>query len=130
MLESTFMATHSSFFAIIGVIDQFAEPRDAFGGVLGLFGAIRWLKAALTGRPSGTGSFNHHEFQEFISGKPVQRPTQKTSKKPLILFLLVVVGIPYAVTKLMKVLQERAVANGGASFRDSCHRSILRLLHS
>ena len=45
MLESTFMAAHSSFFAMIGVIDQFAKLRDAFGWVLGLFGVIRWLKA-------------------------------------------------------------------------------------
>jgi peroxin-13 len=84
------------------------------GGILSLFGAIRWLKATLAGRPTETGGFNHYEFREFINGKPVQRPTQKASKKLLILFLLVVVGIPYAVTKLMKVLQERAVASGGA----------------
>ena len=44
----------------------------------------------------------------------MQRPTQKASKKPLILFLLVVVSIPYALTKLMKVIQERAEANGSA----------------
>ena len=114
MLESTFMATHSSFFAMIGVMDQFSKLRDALGGILSLFGTIRWLKATLAGRPSGTGGFNHHEFRKFINGKPVQRPTQKASKKPLILFLLVVLGIPYAVTKLMKVIQEHAEANGSA----------------
>ena len=31
MLESTFMATHSSFFAMVGVIDQFGQLRNALG---------------------------------------------------------------------------------------------------
>ncbi|KIK02772.1 hypothetical protein K443DRAFT_121794 [Laccaria amethystina LaAM-08-1] len=88
MLESTFMATQSSFFAMITVCKA---ARRAW-----------WLKATLAGRPTETGGFNHYEFREFINGKPVQRPTQKASKKLLILFLLVV------------VLQERAVASGGA----------------
>lgn len=41
----------------------------------------------------------------------------KASKKPLIVFLLAIFGIPYAMTKLVRLLQERAqaqaMANGG-----------------
>src|ERR1700731_1013341 len=44
MLESTFFATHSSFFAVVGVVDQFGQLRDALAGVLGLFGLVRWLR--------------------------------------------------------------------------------------
>jgi len=52
MLESTFMATHSSFFAMVGVIEQFGQLRNALGSVLGLFGLLRWMKELISGRPS------------------------------------------------------------------------------
>ena len=108
MLESTFMATHSSFFAMVGVADQFAQLRNALGSVLGLFGLLRWLKETITGRPS-----MNNEFRDFVNGRPVQGPSRgppapKPSKKPIIMFLLAVFGIPYAMTKLIRVLQERA----------------------
>lgn len=111
MLESTFMATHSSFFAMVGVIDQFGQLRNALGSVLGLFGLVRWMKELLTGRSSNSAASMRGEFREFINGRPVQGPTgppaPKASKKPLIIFLLAVLGIPYAMHKLVKVLAER-----------------------
>lgn len=120
MLESTFMATHSSFFAMVGVIDQFGQLRNALGSVLGLFGLLRWMKDTLTGRssPSLNNGINHHDFREFINGRPVQGPLPgpqhtKPSKKPLIIFLLAIFGIPYAMHKLVKILSERARAQNG-----------------
>jgi len=74
----------------------------------------------MQGRPT-SGNLNH-EFREFINGRPIQSPnpgppTPKPSKKPLIIFLLAIFGIPYAMTKLVQILSERAraqaVANGG-----------------
>lgn len=122
MLESTFMATHSSFFAMVGVIEQLGHLRNVLGSVLGLFGLVRWMRDLLTGTRSGT---MHHEFREFINGKAVQGPLgpppQRPSKKPLIIFLLAIFGVPYAMSKLVKVLNERAIregavdANGGRS---------------
>ena len=120
MLESTFMATHSSFFAMVGVIDQFGQLRNALGSVLGLFGLLRWLKESITGRPAAGGLNN--EFRDFVNGRPIQGPQgppgPKASKKPLIIFLLAIFGVPYAMVKLIRVLQERAqaqaAANGGA----------------
>jgi peroxin-13 len=112
MLESTFMATHSSFFAMVGVVDQFGQLRNALGSVLGLFGLVRWMKDMLTGRShSQTGM--QGEFREFINGQPVQGPRSgppapKPSKKPLIIFLLAVFGVPYAMAKLINILNERA----------------------
>ncbi|TFK41754.1 Peroxin 13, N-terminal region-domain-containing protein [Crucibulum laeve] len=122
MLESTFMATHSSFFAMVGVIDQFGQLRNALGSVLGLFGLLRWMKETLTGQRSAGGL--NTEFRDFVNGRPVQGPMgpmgpppPKANKKPLIIFLLAIFGVPYAMTKLIKILsaraQAQAAANGG-----------------
>ncbi|RDB27519.1 Peroxisomal membrane protein PAS20 [Hypsizygus marmoreus] len=119
MLESTFMATHSSFFAMAGVADQLGHLRNALGSVLGVFGLLRWLRELITGRPSAPAGM-HNEFRDFVNGRPVagpMGPPPKASKKPLVLFLLAIFGIPYAMTKIIKILQERAhaqaAANGG-----------------
>lgn len=109
MLESTFMATHSSFFAMVGVIDQFGQLRNALGSVLGLFGLVRWMRDLLTGR-RGAGGLNG-EFKDFVKGRPIQGangpPQPKASKKPLIIFLLAIFGIPYAMHKLVRILTEK-----------------------
>ncbi|TDL27459.1 hypothetical protein BD410DRAFT_782542 [Rickenella mellea] len=110
MLESTFMATHSSFFAMVGVVDQFSHLRNALGSVLGVFGLVRWLKDFLTGKRQNNSMQN--EFREFVNGRPVQGPPgpppPKPSKKPLIIFLLAIFGVPYAMHKLIKILTARA----------------------
>ena len=110
MLESTFMATHSSFFAMVGVIEQFGQLRNALGSVLGLFGLVRWMKDLFTGRRGAAGM--RHEFKDFVNGKPIQGPSSqpaqpKASKKPLIIFLLAIFGVPYAMHKLVRILTER-----------------------
>ena len=54
MLESTYMATHSSFFAMVSVAEQFGNLRQTLGSVLGIFTVMRWIRTAiakLTGRP-------------------------------------------------------------------------------
>lgn len=110
MLESTFMATHSSFFALAGVVDQFAQLRNALGSVLGLFGLVRWLRDLLTGRRRNTSEMRS-EFREFLNGRPVQGPAARppnASKKPLVFFFLAFLGIPYAMHKLVKILAEHA----------------------
>ena len=116
MLESTFMATHSSFFALAGVVDQFAQLRNALGSVLGLFGLVRWLRDILTGRRAEMRS----EFRQFLNGHPVQGPATrppsssqsppppKASKKPLVFFFIAFLGLPYAMHKLVKILADRA----------------------
>jgi len=110
MLESTFMATHSSFFAMVGVVDQFSQLRNALGSVLGLFGLVRWMKDMLNGRSHAQVAMQG-EFKEFVNGRPVQGPkppAPKPSKKPLIIFLLAVFGVPYAMAKLISILNEHA----------------------
>ena len=121
MLESTFMATHSSFFALAGVIDQFAQLRNALGSVLGLFGLVRWLRDIIAGRGRGGhggGAEMRSEFRQFLNGRPVhgpatrppsqQPPPPNASKKPLVFFFIAFLGIPYAMHKLVKILADRA----------------------
>lgn len=117
MLESSFMATHSSIFALVGVADQFAQLRDALGSVLTLFGLVRWLRETVTGRPisvnaedsEATGTM-HSEFRDFLNGRPVQPPPPKLNKKPIIIFLLAIFGFPYAMAKLVGLLSAQHTA--------------------
>ena len=113
MLESTFMATHSSFFAMVGVIDQFGQLRNALGSVLGLFGLVRWLRDLLTGRISTAGSREMRgEFKDFINGRPINGANQppKASKKLIALFLVAILAVPYAMAKLIRILSAQATA--------------------
>ncbi|KAI5122047.1 hypothetical protein M0805_006031 [Coniferiporia weirii] len=127
MLESTFMATHSSFFAMVGVVDQFTHLRNALGSVLGLFGLLRWMKELVTGKRS---SPMNNEFQAFVNGQPLSSPAgspaPRPSRKPLVIFLLAIFGVPYAMHRLIKALAERpppqnalAQGPGGAPFDPS-----------
>jgi peroxin-13 len=106
MLESTFMATHSSFTAIVAVADQFARLRGALGGILGLFGLVSWLRETLTGKRAGPLG---GEFRAFIDGRPIQGPAPRPRARrgPLIVFLLAIVGVPWAMHRLVRALAAR-----------------------
>lgn len=136
MLESTFMATHSSFFAMIGLADQFTRFRSYLGEVLSLFAIWRWAKdwvRWMRGTRS-LGRIGVEEFKNFdatgqlpklkrsASNSSASRrgQTAKPSKKPLVIFFLTVFGIPYLMSKLIKLIarkQEeerlRMIAAGG-----------------
>ncbi|KAL7943259.1 hypothetical protein V8C42DRAFT_330180 [Trichoderma barbatum] len=111
MLESTYMATHSSFFAMISVAEQFGNLRDTLGSLLGIFTLLRWIRtllAKLTGRPlpADAASLNPSDFALFQgrSGSPGGGSSQspKPSRKPLLFFLLAAFGIPYLMSKVIK----------------------------
>jgi len=123
MLESTYMATHSSFFAMVSVADQLATLRNSLGSFLGIFTILRWLRtlyAKVTGRPPPAdaaaltpGAF----FSQFPSLSPANaigadgKPTApgakaKPSKKPFIVFLLAVFGMPYLMGKLIRAVSK------------------------
>ncbi|KAN0131392.1 hypothetical protein V8E53_010769 [Lactarius tabidus] len=89
MVESTFMAPRSYFFALAGVVDRFAEPCNGLSSVLGLFGLVRW--PLLTGRTRGARNEMHSEFRKLLNGRLVQVPLN-VSKKPLVFFLLAIKG--------------------------------------
>ena len=57
MLEATYMATHSSFFTMVSLAEQFGNLKNALGSLLGIFALIKFTKKffyKLTGR-----NYNH-----------------------------------------------------------------------
>lgn len=112
MLESTFMATHSSFFAMVQVAEQFGNLRNTLGQILGIFTVMRWARIALaklTGRPLPAGDLTPAGFAAFAGGPegavgPNGRPLPRPSKKPFFFFVLAVFGLPYLMGKLIKSL--------------------------
>ncbi|KAF9159937.1 Peroxisomal membrane protein PAS20 [Mortierella sp. AD011] len=102
MLESTFMATHSSFMAMVGVAEQFGNLRGYLGQVLSVFALLRWAKSLayrLVGKkpPVNTQELTPGNFQEF-------QAQPRISKKPIIFFLLAVFGLPYLMGRLIRAL--------------------------
>ncbi|KAJ5731475.1 peroxisomal docking factor component Pex13-Penicillium chrysogenum [Penicillium malachiteum] len=116
MLESTYMATHSSFFAMVSVAEQFGNLRTTLGSALGIFTIIRWFRtliAKLTGRPppADATALTPAAFAAFMGGRsaPITLPDgspapAKPSKKPFFMFLVAVFGLPYLMGKLIKAL--------------------------
>lgn len=113
MLESTFMATHSSFFAMVGVADQFASLRNYLGQVLSIFALARWMKnmlLRLTGRAPAV-DLNARDFQDFATAKSSgQKASAKPSKRPLVIFFMAVVGLPYLMGKLVRLITAKQEA--------------------
>ncbi|GAA5903907.1 hypothetical protein JCM6882_001346 [Rhodosporidiobolus microsporus] len=122
MLESTFMATHSSFFAMIGVAEQFGHLRNYLGQVLSVFALLRWCRALLyrlVGKtPPGEG-ISAEGFRAFEAGGGAaagangangQPKAPKMSKRPLFVFLLTVVGLPWLMNRLVRLITARQEA--------------------
>lgn len=114
MLESTFMATHSSFFAMVGVADQFAHLRNYLGQVLSIFALARYLKnlgLRLVGKAPAV-ELDAREFKEFAahgaSGQPGK--AARPSKRPLIVFFMAVIGLPYLMGKLVRFITAKQEA--------------------
>ncbi|KAK7962347.1 Pex13 protein [Apiospora aurea] len=94
MLESTYMATHSSFFAMVSVAEQFGNLRDTLGSVLGIFTLMRWIRtliAKITGRPPPADA-------TALTPAAFARPTGK----PLVFFLLAAFGLPYVMSRVIR----------------------------
>ncbi|KAF2204488.1 hypothetical protein GQ43DRAFT_437911 [Delitschia confertaspora ATCC 74209] len=110
MLESTYMATHSSFFAMVSVAEQFGNLRQTLGSVLGIFTIMRWIRTAIakiTGRPLPASSkeLTPASFAKFNGRLPDGSPAApRPSKKPFIMFMVAVFGLPYLMGKLIKAL--------------------------
>ncbi|KAJ5555750.1 Peroxin 13 [Penicillium sp. DV-2018c] len=116
MLQSTYMATHSSFFAMVSVAEQFGNLRNTLGSALGIFTLIRWFRtliAKLTGRPppADATSLTPAAFAAFMGrgagaatlpdGSPAP---PKPSKKPFFMFLIALFGLPYLMGKLIQTM--------------------------
>ncbi|KAI8968553.1 Peroxin 13, N-terminal region-domain-containing protein [Mycotypha africana] len=132
MLDSTYMATHSSFMAMVGVAEQFGYLRQYLGNIFNIFRLIRWLKRLLyriTGRTpppelleeedraqeqqQEEGSENTlqiteqgEEDEQLDDSKVKTKQLQYRSKRPLIIFLALVTGLPYITYRLIKRANE------------------------
>ncbi|ORY47587.1 Peroxin 13, N-terminal region-domain-containing protein [Leucosporidium creatinivorum] len=113
MLESTVMATHSSFFAMIGVAEQLGHLRNYLGQVLSIFALIRWcrglLDKALGRTPKADISAEGFKAFEQGGGAAAAGGTgkNKLNKKPLVVFFLAVIGLPWLMTRLVKLIVSR-----------------------
>lgn len=134
MLGSTFHATHSSFMAMVAVVEQFGNLRQMLGGFLGLFGLLRFLRDGayrLVGLDPPIRELSPEEFAEFQASEtplpdgtvaPGQKPNTRASRKPFLLFLMFAVGIPWIFTKLVRFLQEQQIKKERAALEAAAAR--------
>ena len=110
MLESTFFASHSSFMAVMGLMEQFGILRDYLGHALSMVALYRFARGLyykLTGQlpPANPADLNVAKFEEF-------QQAASSSKKPLLIFLAILVGIPLLLSTLMRKPKAKAFEIG------------------
>ncbi|CEP07022.1 hypothetical protein [Parasitella parasitica] len=128
MLDSTYMATHSSFMAMVGVAEQFGNLKHYLGGIFSIFALIRWIKRLLyrlTGRTPPPELYGPTEEQQrdaaggeetralqitengevtvaAEAGEGQHQVARVSRKRPIIIFLALVTGLPYLMYKLIQ----------------------------
>ena len=100
MMESTFFASHSSFMAVMGLMEQFSILRDYLGHALSMVALYRFarnLYYKVTGRvpPANPADLNVAKFEEF-------QQAASSSKKPILIFLAILIGIPMLLSAFMR----------------------------
>ncbi|KAJ1805488.1 Peroxisomal membrane protein PAS20 [Coemansia sp. RSA 2523] len=105
MLESTYFATHSSFMAVLGVMDQFGMLRSSLASAVGstfAYDGFRRFLSRVTGKPV---SVNKSDLD--ASGFAEYEKRSRISKRSLLLFFAVIVGLPYLMTKAIRSIASR-----------------------
>lgn len=127
MLDSTYMATHSSFMAMVGVAEQFGHLRTYLGQIFSIFALIRWIKRLLyklTGRTpppelleqtreqgvqdGGNQENSEQQQQQQLTSQPQGQPIVKR-RKSVLFFLTLVFGLPYLMYKLLQRSQRQTL---------------------
>lgn len=117
MLEATYMATHSSFFTMVSLAEQFGNLKNALGSLLGIYALINFAKKffyKVTGKTYNHG-INLKEFNKFESRqkrlednlKKSANGGKRISLKPLLLFLAASIGFPYLLSKAIQKLNQQ-----------------------
>ncbi|ODV87019.1 hypothetical protein CANARDRAFT_185428, partial [[Candida] arabinofermentans NRRL YB-2248] len=136
MLESTYYATHNSFFTMISVAEQFQHLKTALGSLFGIYTLMDWAKKVLMKIKGAKNNLSVDEFKKFQkklangqeSSNGVNGGTSnnnnnnnnnnnRISLKPLVLFLAAVFGLPYLMKKLvtrLAVQQQRMLEQQGS----------------
>lgn len=131
MLEATYMATHSSFFTMVSLAEQFGNLKNTLGLLLGIFALIKFAKKLfyrLAGRKYNHG-INLKEFGKFENKQKKledsirrqqsgERRTPSISFKPLVLFLAASIGFPYLLSKAIHKLNEQQRLKQQRNFND------------
>jgi len=107
MLDSTFMATHSSFMAMVGVADQLAHLKGNLGEVLSMFNIIKYIKRWLGYEKPNINADEFESFSKNPSKNQLTKPSKRQSSKPVIIFVLFMFGLPYLMTKLINIIRRR-----------------------
>lgn len=103
---------------MVSVAEQFGNLRNTLGSIFGIFTLLRWartLLAKITGRPPPADAMAltpaaFAAFQGLSPSTPAgllpdgSPAPPRPSKKPFIIFLLAVFGLPYLMGKLIKTL--------------------------
>lgn len=98
---------------MVSVAEQFGNLKQTLGSILGIFTLMRWFNTAiakLTGRPPPASSkeLTPQKFAAFNGGSlpdgTVAQP--KPSKKPFIMFIVAVFGLPWLMGKLIRTLAQ------------------------
>lgn len=95
---------------MVSVAEQFGNLRQTLGSVLGIFTLMRWIRTAiakLTGRPPPASSkdLTPASFAAFTGRHAdASSAAPRPSKKPFIMFMVAVFGLPYLMGKLIKAL--------------------------
>ncbi|EMG45402.1 Peroxisomal membrane protein, putative [Candida maltosa Xu316] len=108
MLEATYFATQSSFFAITNVAAQFSAMGNAIGSILGIFTLKKLLVKILNKIRGIKPNLSLAEFQKFQGAGQQQLQNSQNKKRSFrFLPLLFFVGVPILLTKLINRLQEQ-----------------------
>ena len=96
---------------MVSVAEQFGNLRNTLGSILGLFALLRWLRSffgRISGRPGtvNPGELTPSSFASFEArrGRSAGSQPPRPSRKPLLVFLVAVFGLPYLMGKLIKAI--------------------------
>lgn len=99
---------------MISVAEQFSNLRTTLGSILGIYTLLRWVRtllAKITGRPPPADATSltpsaFAAFQGLASPSSHNNPNvpPTPSKKPFLVFILAVFGLPYLMSKLIRSL--------------------------
>ena len=123
LLESMFHATHNSFYAIVGVVEQFGHVRQGLGRVIGafaiwrVFGKLWRAIMERLGRKKVTDAVSQamitsREFEEFQRGIVSVSTPKSVAKKSnsfsggssFIAVVALLVGIPWLISKIANLM--------------------------
>lgn len=97
---------------MVSVAEQFGNLKNTLGSIFGIFAILRWVRTAfakLTGKPLPASStdLTPANFAHFSGVAPDGSPiAPRASKKPLIMFVAAVFGLPYLMAKLIRTLEK------------------------